>query len=277
MSIQASPKKSIWKRWWMFVVYAFVALGILGALLPEEKEKTAAPKTTAVALVDLPATTTTTAAPATPATTAATTVEQPAPATTEAAAEATAPAPKDPKAIKLRGSGSKVTKIRLKEDLPAIVKVTNSGSSNFIVNLRQAGGQDLLVNEIGRYSGTVVASDTASGTATLQIESSGSWTAEITQPVAFPKRTLPAKLHGKGSQVYRVLSVGTTEWTTKATHRGSSNFIVEMVGYGEASGSTLLFNEIGRYSGETIAETPDIATMLVAIEADGPWTLDFRE
>jgi hypothetical protein len=37
-------------------------------------------------------------------------------------------------------------------------------------------------------------------------------------------------------------------------HRGQSNFVVEVIGYGDVQGTILLFNEIGRFRGETIAE-----------------------
>ncbi len=52
---------------------------------------------------------------------------------------------------------------------------------------------------------------------------------------------------------------------------------MSVIGHGDASGSTLLFNEIGRYSGETVAEAPELSPMLVAVEADGAWSLDFTE
>ena len=273
MATATPRRKPVWKRWWMFVVYALVVLGVIGSVLPSDKKK---PKPAPASVTGGAVTTVQDAATQTTAVPAST--EEPVVAAAEATtpeAPADPPAPADPKAIKLRGSGSKVVTVKLSEDAPAIIKLTNGGGGNFAIWFRQSG-EDLVVNEIGRYAGTVVAKDAVSGKAKLEVDSDGPWTAVVTQPVALPTRDLPAQLHGKGSQVYRVLS-NDSEWTVTATHRGSSNFAVYLVGYGDTSGASLLFNEIGHFSGETVADTGDATAMLVVVEADGAWTLKFAE
>lgn len=53
------------------------------------------------------------------------------------------------------------------------VNVTNGGSSNFVVRAWSTSGTDLLVNEIGKYQGTVLI---PSRTLLLEVKSSGNWT-----------------------------------------------------------------------------------------------------
>jgi len=50
---------------------------------------------------------------------------------------------------------------------------------------------------------------------------------------------------------------------------------VEAIGYGDVEGSILLFNEIGNFQGETLAEEMPAGDYLLAVQADGPWTIRF--
>ena len=50
-------------------------------------------------------------------------------------------------------------------------RVTHTGSSNFAV-LSYGDSQDLLINEIGRYTGEVLI---PAGTSVLEIEADGAW------------------------------------------------------------------------------------------------------
>ena len=62
----------------------------------------------------------------------------------------------------------------------------------------------------------------------------------------------------------------------RGTHRGQSNFIVDVIGYGDVSGYFNLFNEIGRFKGEILAdEEMPAGDYLVWVQADGAWTLTF--
>jgi hypothetical protein len=51
-------------------------------------------------------------------------------------------------------------------------KITNSGASNFVVQVVSNSGMDLAVNEIGNYDGTVP----LTGPAIVQVTSDGKWT-----------------------------------------------------------------------------------------------------
>ncbi|HEY7732161.1 MAG TPA: hypothetical protein VH950_14865, partial [Gaiellaceae bacterium] len=57
-----------------------------------------------------------------------------------------------------------------------------------------------------------------------------------------------------------------------ATHRGESNFVVYLVGFGSLSGRELVVNEIGRYRGQALVDVPR-GTLLLWVQADGPWTV----
>lgn len=54
----------------------------------------------------------------------------------------------------------------------ASLTFTNSGEGNFVVQSYSGSGSDLLVNEIGAYSGTIYVADSAF----LAIKSEGNWT-----------------------------------------------------------------------------------------------------
>ena len=58
-----------------------------------------------------------------------------------------------------------------------------------------------------------------------------------------------------------------------ATHHGQANFIVD---YGDTSGELNLFNEIGNFHGQALAEeSMPSGGYLLHVQADGNWTLRF--
>lgn len=186
------------------------------------------------------------------------------------APETTAPAPAAqlPADRKFTGRGAKVVRLKLPDDFIHIAKFTHSGSGNFAVWTVDPGGsqQDLLVNEIGKYAGTRLVDVRADGKpAALKVEAGGRWT--ITVQVAQKAPRWTGKGSGKGAAVLLVdPSTISGLATVRLTHKGEGNFAVWA--YGDSA--ELLVNEIGGYSGETLM--PD-GTVLVDIEADGPWTL----
>jgi hypothetical protein len=60
-----------------------------------------------------------------------------------------------------------------------------------------------------------------------------------------------------------------------ARHSGESNFVVRLIGYGNLAGGNLLFNEIGNYRGQTLVDDMPRGFYLLAIEADGSWSVGF--
>lgn len=165
------------------------------------------------------------------------------------------------------GFGADVITIDLDPDFAHIATITHTGSSNFVVWTIGADGSqlDLLVNEIGNYSG-VRPVDFRDNPAALQIEADGGWRIVIQALNKAPR--WPAQSAGTGSAVLVVDPGAVSGLTTVTiTHSGESNFVVWA--YGERN-TDLLVNEIGSYSGRTIL--PSWALVL-EIEADGAWTI----
>ncbi len=117
---------------------------------------------------------------------------------------------------------------------------------------------DLLVNEIGSYSGThLIDIRNGENTTTAEVTADGSWTMDIADITTAPEAT-----SGTGDSVIWV-NTGTK---VAITHDGDSNFAVHAA---SSSGLDLLVNEIGAYSGTKAIDTPAI----VDITADGNWTI----
>jgi hypothetical protein len=107
------------------------------------------------------------------------------------------------------------------------------------------GGEFLLINEIGNYSGKVAAADATAGRYRARITADGSWVLRFQQPVPGGRaKSLPGTFRGRGANVLRIRSTEDLQPIVTARHRGQANFIVEAIGYGDVEGSILLFNEI---------------------------------
>ncbi|MGI5293104.1 hypothetical protein ACQEVF_58700 [Nonomuraea polychroma] len=171
------------------------------------------------------------------------------------------------------GEGDQVVRIRTTKT-PGLLTFTHDGEANFIVTAVNPAGkmEDLLVNEIGPYEGTVLynGNGTSKGIAALEIKADGAWTA-VFKPVSAARCWCAATIRGVGDQVLK-LSPTRGLRTVRAVHSGEANFIVQSytrVGtYGD-----LLFNEIGGYRGKALLPA---GTRLVTVKADGSWTLQRR-
>lgn len=172
--------------------------------------------------------------------------------------------------VTLKGKGSKVAKFSIPDGVPAIASFSEKSTSNFVVYSLAADGSenDLLVNEIGNYTGTVLF-DSGSGqhSVAFKIESNGSWTITIKPITAAATWDAASVAKGTGSNVLLVTGDVSGLFTVKITHKGSANFVVYAW---TASDRDLLVNEIGSYSGETTL--PD-GTLLIEVLADGTWTI----
>jgi len=127
----------------------------------------------------------------------------------------------------------------------AIAIITHQGSSNFSVwSLDKAmEHNDLLVNEIGNYSGTVLFDHMFGKASTaMEISADGPWTIRI---ASIKQATLwdgSAPIQGTGDNV--LYYVGKSGAAT-ITNSGDSNFSV----WGFGARTDLLVNEIGSYTG----------------------------
>lgn len=184
---------------------------------------------------------------------------------TEAVPKSVAPAPV-PKEIKYTGRGDKILTIT-KPDSNGIgyAAITHKGSSNFVVET--VGSEQLLVNEIGKYSGRILF-DMAEGedTKRLKITANGSWT--VTALPMEKLRRFKDKISGEGDDVIVYVGDG---GVADIKHTGESNFAVQTY---NGDGRELLVNEIGSYSGEQLLPADGA---IVEITADGDWSFKVTE
>ncbi len=123
----------------------------------------------------------------------------------------------------------------------------------------------LLVNEIGSYSGTVVVNlrDNEHGTM-LAITSSGNWTATVIPPAAIPLKSGPVTGSGDDVFVYQQPAGPITLSCPTCT----SNVVLHAMSL-SGGGVDLLVNEIGAYAGTVLSGGPSL--MMVAANAN--WSL----
>jgi hypothetical protein len=165
------------------------------------------------------------------------------------------------------GTGDSIVKIALPDGQGqfGLATVSYTGSDNFAVwsldsNLAQ---QDLMVNTIGSYMGTVLFNaQLGRDASSIQVSASGPWTITLKSIRAADQITgTTASGSGDDVLIYR----GAADPAT-ITANGSDNFAVWDYG----SEDNLLVNEIGAYSGTVpFAAGPS----LIAISATGAWNI----
>ena len=164
------------------------------------------------------------------------------------------------------GSGDSVLAIELPDgfDSAAVATIAYTGERNFAVwSLDSGMGQDdLLVNEIGAYNGTVVFNLSGAGISSLEITASGPWTVTVRSILSLREFVVGAASgHGDDVLIFRGQA-----GVASITHNGSSNFAVWK--YGDRT--DLVVNEIGAYEG-SVRWTA--GPSLVAVSADGDWSI----
>ena len=173
--------------------------------------------------------------------------------------------------IHLEGSGSAVPRFTIPESAPGLAQIAASGSGNFVVWSVSADGaqNDLLVNVIGTYAGTILFDETDGIHSTaFQVEADGPWTIDIRPIASAFKWDGSQALAGRGDDVATLEPRSSGLQTVTINHSGSSNFVV--YAYSSGAGASLLVNEIGQYSGEVVL--PD-GTFFIEINADGNWSV----
>jgi hypothetical protein len=141
---------------------------------------------------------------------------------------------------------------------------------------RGGGTEELLFNEIGNYSGETAWEAAEAGRYRLKVTADGSWSLRVTQPVPGGReKPIPGRVTGRGADVVRVHAAEDLQPVVSARHRGESNFAVFLIGYGDTTGSELLFNEIGNFQGDTLVNEMPEGSYLLEVQADGPWTIRF--
>jgi hypothetical protein len=184
----------------------------------------------------------------------------------EAAAKAAAEAAATPK--EYSGFGDDVLTITKHSTGPEVAFIQHTGGRNFAVHALDStmASTDLLVNEIGNYSGTVLfdASSRRGETTAFKITADGTWTVKLVALKSVRSVDGSTPMTGTGDDVF--MYTGPAKAAT-FTHDGSSNIAVHSYG----SRADLLVNEIGPYTG-TVVWTPGVYT----ITADGNWSATLK-
>ena len=170
--------------------------------------------------------------------------------------------------IRLQGRGSKVARFRIPRDSAAIAEISHRGSSNFAIwsVARNGAKNELLVNTIGNYEGTVLFDEQSDQHfVAFEVEADGRWVVRILPVTRAKQWNGRQTLDGRGDQVIRLDPSSSGLVSTRIRHDGSSNFAV--MAYGDTT--ELLVNEIGRYRGESLLPN---GTIVLEISADGRWS-----
>jgi hypothetical protein len=198
----------------------------------------------------------------------ATRAAQPTPRPTTTATPTPEATPQAFAPITLEGRGDDIVPFTIPESAAAIVSITHAGERNFVVQTLGADGEqyDLLVNEIGDYSGTRLF-DTVEHSVAFEVSADGSWTA-VVKPVSEARPwNGESQLTGSTDDVVRVTGSVDGLATVLVIHDGDANFVV--VAY-SGQGNDLLINEIGQYRGEVLLP---VGTVLIELTANGPWSV----
>jgi len=174
--------------------------------------------------------------------------------------------------ISLSGKGDKVPKFTIPADAPAIALISSKGAGNFSIESLAANGSqnELLVNTIGAYSGTVLF-DIGAGehSVAFKVGATGIWSITIKPITSGRAWDTTTKLTGKGDDVVLLSPPAAGLTAISVVGSGKDNFIIQS--YGLDGTSTILVNEIGSYSG--VVQLPDQSELL-QVNADGAWSVD---
>jgi hypothetical protein len=188
------------------------------------------------------------------------------PSPTSSPSSSPPPSPSAAQPVMLSGRGQTATQPVTPPADVSVVTLSHSGRSNFIVKVFRDGDEELLVNEIGSYSGSRPLF--GSSPATFDIRADGDWSILIT-PVTVSGTP---EFTGRGDSVsglFDTVPTGAFEFS----HDGRSNFIVWLHC---AGGSVLVQNEIGRVQGSRIVPSR-MGPCLWEVEADGNWSIRPRQ
>lgn len=273
-------------RWAIHAVTAIAVLAVLGIATGRPPEGTAgrpsptpgslaaagsqgatppATPRAAPTLESMPAATPVVSPEPTPVTTPAPTPEQTPEPTSDPTPEPTLALSFQP--ITLKGRGDKIVRFEIPEDAVGVATIKHTGGGNFAVwTVDEFGDEtDLLVNEIGSYSGRVLFDEQGHSVA-FSVEAGGSWSIVINPIEKAPTWSGNGTIDGTSDQVVRLTGDTGGFAILNMRFRGDGNFAIWAYG---ASGTDLLVNEIGSYSGEALLG----GAILLEIIADGPWEL----
>ena len=177
------------------------------------------------------------------------------------------------------GSGQEVTDTFALDDGFTAFVLEHDGESNFQIELiDDDSGEtaEFLANEIGTFDGAV-GTPIESGTYLMDVNADGDWSIEYGSPSVSGdfEGPPPASIEGSGPNVWGVLNVA-ERVTIVGSHDGERNFQVEFVENSATDffGTTLIFNEIGEFDGETSEQLDGLGWVIV--NADGNYEISIE-
>lgn len=185
------------------------------------------------------------------------------PRPTPTPARTTTPPPA-PAAQTFQGSGDDVVSLSPPVELGVVVFECPGCDGNVVVET----ADDLLVNEIGAYSGKRLIGARGESTSTIEVRADGAWTMSVGGLDDRIEQYVSARpAQGSGDDVFFLASAPSV---VALAHDGDRNFSVLSVG---VSGSPqLVVNEIGAYTGRVALDAAG-GPVVVEVTADGDWSI----
>jgi hypothetical protein len=168
------------------------------------------------------------------------------------------------------GSGDQIVDLKsTKKTL--IVKLTHQGSSNFAVWAKDKNAEniDLLVNEVGNYSGSTLVYPNRKTLEFLEVTADGNWSAEVLS-LSSSRKWSKKLIEGTGDDVIQLTKSLPSSTKLKLTFAGNGNFAIWTF---DKNGKRLDLkaNEVGNYSGTKFLGKSVKYIQIIA--AEGSWTL----
>ena len=173
------------------------------------------------------------------------------------------------------GQGSKKQTFKAGGGL-TVFTLTHEGSQNFVVQYGTADNQNLLVNEIGEFSGSK-AVGLPVGDYTLDIATRGRWSVNIDQSVPTEAPLPPKKLEGTGATASEFFSLKAGPARFRLTYNGTGLFAPQLINAADGTVITLLANELSDFRGDKTVEIVADGIYLVDVTAGGAWTIDVSQ
>jgi hypothetical protein len=179
--------------------------------------------------------------------------------------------------LRLSSTGDDVVAFSASGSSLRLFNMKYSGGSNFIIWLKDSQGNriDLLVNEIGSYSGKKSVK-LSSGNYYLDVAASGPWSVEITPSVSAMAAITgtPLIFKGYGDDVISFTSTGTGLRIFTMKYSGGGNYIIWLKD-SQGNNIDLLVNDIGSYNGKKSAKLTS-GDYYLDITASGPWSIEIN-
>lgn len=176
------------------------------------------------------------------------------------------------------GQGNQATKkFELQPGL-AVFQIESQGKSNFTVELIDAAtGKSVgnLVNEIGKFDGTLATGIRRGGEYLLKIEGDGAWNVALGQPKA-TEITKPGDIKGVGFDISEFVGLNEGLAVFEFDYQGEGPFSVWML---DENGKPIehLLNVRGKYHGSKPTNIEEQGNYLLNVEADGNWTVKIEQ